>query len=253
LAANSVGAIAGPAFGGILGGAIGFEFPFLLVAGLSLALAVTGALVLERGWVTAPTSSLRSMLGLLGRAAGRSALPATLGVVAGALILGVIEVAVPLDADERLGLGAAAIGGLFAATIAFDAVAAPIAGRAGDRVGRVPVASLGLLLTAAAMVLLAVLPGTWGLALGLAVLGVGSGVMFAALIPWIDEVFGDLDRGFGYGLLSVIFAIGYTVGPVLAGVVLHLSGPTLTYLLAALPALAVAALIQFRRGRPLAG
>jgi MFS family permease len=253
LAANSVGAIAGPAFGGILGGAIGFEFPFLLVAGLSLALAVTGALVLERGWVTAPASSLRSMLGLLGRAAGRSALPATLGVVAGALILGVIEVAVPLDADERLGLGAAAIGGLFAATIAFDAVAAPIAGRAGDRVGRVPVASLGLLLTAAAMVLLAVLPGTWGLALGLAVLGVGSGVMFAALIPWLDEVFGDLDRGFGYGLLSVIFAIVYTVGPVLAGVVLHLSGPTLTYLLAALPALAVAALVQFRRGRPLPG
>src|SRR5690349_3055306 len=47
-AANSVGAIAGPALGGILGDAVSFEFPFLLVAGIGAAIALVGAFVLPR-------------------------------------------------------------------------------------------------------------------------------------------------------------------------------------------------------------
>ncbi len=251
LAANSAGAIAGPAFGGVLGDALGFEFPFLLVAGVSLALAVAGTVVLERNWIAGPTRSLRSMARTLSRAVARPALPATLGVVSGALILGVIEVVVPLDADRRLGLGAAAIGGLFAAAIALDGIASPIAGRAGDRLGRVPVASLGLLAQSLSLVLLAVLPGVWGLAVGLAAFGVSASATFAALIPWLDEVFGDIDRGLGYGLLNTIYSTGYTVGPVTAGVLFQLSGPELVYLVAAAPAVVIAALIWGRRGKPL--
>lgn len=228
LAANSVGAIAGPALGGFAGEVVGFEFPFLLVAAAGLLLGLLALVLLPRGRAEAgaPPSRLGDLLGV---ALSPRVLPATLVVIGAAAVLGLVEVVVPLDADERFGLSAAAIGGLFAATIAVDAVAAPIAGRAGDRVGRVPVALVGLVSLAASTALLAVLPGVAGLIAGLAVFGVGVGSVFASAVPWIDDAFGGLAKGFGYGFLNVVYATGYSIGPVLAGLALDASGPALAY------------------------
>ena len=246
LAANSVGAIGGPALGGTTGDAIGYEFPFLLVTGLALALAAAAQVVLPR------TERLRrrevTRIGGLLRLMGSSRmLPAVVSVVAGATILGLVEVVAPLDADERLGLSAAAIGGLFAATIALDAVAAPVAGRAGDRLGRVPVTLLGLGLLAVSMLLLAWLGGVVGFVVGLSVFGIGSSATFAAAVPWLDEGFGEIDKGFAYGFLNVIYAAGYSIGPIAAGAGLEAAGPVAVYVLAAVLLAAVAAYVFARR------
>lgn len=247
LAANSVGAIGGPALGGVSGQAIGFEFPFLFVAAVALGLAVAGRVVLPRQPRRASGGPRTSVSDLIALAASRPVLPAVLSVIAGAATLGVIDVVAPLDADERLGLMAAAIGGLFAATIALDAAAAPIAGRWSDRIGRVPVALLGLTLLAVSLVLLAVLPGVGGFVIGLSVFGIGSSVMFASAVPWLDDAFGELDKGFGYGFLNLIYSIGYASGPIAAGIGLQSSGADLTYVLAAVLVVAVAVLVFARR------
>ena len=130
LAANSVGAIAGPALGGILGDAAGFEFPFLLVAGIGAAIALAAAFVLpreRRGHQQAPTPARK----LFALAVSGPVLPATAIVIVGSAALGLVEVVAPLDADERLGLSAATIGAVFASTIASSAIVeakrAPIA------------------------------------------------------------------------------------------------------------------------------
>jgi MFS family permease len=191
-----------------------------------------------------PRTSVRDLVGL---AVSGPVLPATLSVIVGAATLAAIDVVVPLDADERLGLMAAAIGGLFAVTIALDAAAAPIAGRWSDRVGRVPVALLGLALLAASLVLLAILPGVGGLLTGLSVFGVGSSVLFASAVPWLDDAFGKLDKGFGYGFLNLIYSIGYAAGPIAAGVGLQSSGADLTYVLTAVLIVAAAVLMFLRR------
>lgn len=230
LAANSVGAIGGPALGGLTGDAVGFEFPFVLVGSLAVLLAVAGFTLLPRqaprpvgeggggGW--------RAMVERLGR---REVLPAVVIVVGGSAALGLIEVAAPLDADQRLGLSAAAIGSLFAATVALDAIAAPIAGRASDGIGRRPVAAFGLLGLSLSAVLLAVLPGTVGLGVGLGVFGIGTSIAFAAALPWLDEAFGSLDRGFGYGVLNVLYSAGYSTGPLVAGLTLEFGDAELVY------------------------
>ena len=49
LAANSLGAIGGPALGGIVGGEISFEAPFLLVS-------VIAAMIFTLGWIVLPRS-----------------------------------------------------------------------------------------------------------------------------------------------------------------------------------------------------
>jgi predicted MFS family arabinose efflux permease len=249
LAANSVGAIAGPALGGLTGDVIGFEFPFFLVAGVTVMLGIVGWAFLPHRppvEVERPKTRLRDVVRL---AASPGVLPATLIVVGGAGVLGLVEVVVPLDGDERLGLSAAAIGALFAATIALDAVAAPVAGGASDRVGRIPVALLGLVVLAASTSLLAVLGGVAGLIAGLAVFGVGISTAFAAAVPWLDDAFGVLDKGFGYGFLNVIYAAGYSIGPLLAGFALEAGGPALAYWGATVVIALLAALVLGRSGR----
>jgi MFS family permease len=247
LAANSVGAIGGPAIGGVTGDAIGFEFPFLLVAGLAIAIAIGGRLVLPAATRPPDRAVRMASRELFGRATSSPVLPATLAVIIGSLLLGLVEVVAPLDGDERLGLSAAAIGGLFAATIALDAIAAPIAGGVSDRIGRVPVTLLGLLLLTLSTVLLAVLGGVVGFFVGLSVFGVGSSTLFAAAVPWLDEAFGDLDKGFAYGFLNLIYAVGYTVGPIAAGVGLDAGDPAAVYLCGAAALLAVTGLVFARR------
>lgn len=246
LAANSVGAIAGPALGGILGDAAGFAFPFFLVAGIGAGIAVAGWFALPRERPRPRTGQTRAR-DLLALAVSRPVLPATSIVAIAAGALGVVEVVAPLDADERLGLSASAIGVIFAATIALDAIAAPFGGRAGDRRGRRVVSLAGLVLMIASMGLLSWLGGKGGLLVGLSVYGIGSSIVFASAVPWLDDAFGAVDRGFGYGFLNLIYSTGYTVGPVVAGVALGAGGPGLAYGLQAAALIGVALFAWFRR------
>ncbi len=246
LAANSVGAIAGPAMGGILGDAAGFAFPFFLVGGIGAGIAVAG-------WFALPREGRREGTGettareLLSLAVSRPVLPATMIVAVASGALGVIEVVAPLDADERLGLSASTIGIVFAATIALDAIAAPFGGRQSDRRGRSVVSLAGLVLMIAAMGLLSWLGGIGGLLIGLSVYGIGSSIVFAAAVPWLDDAFGAVDRGFGFGFLNLIYSTGYTVGPVVAGLALQIASPRFAYGLQAAALIAVAALAWTRR------
>ena len=242
LAANSGGALAGPALGGVLGDALGFSAPFLIVAGLGVLTLLVAIVFLPplpgTGEGTGDIGErLRSLL-------GPGVLVATLVMVGGAATLGAIDVVVPLDLDDRLGLGPATIGLIFAGVILIDAIAAPIAGREGDRRGRAPVAVAGLALIAVSTALLAALGGTTGALVALAVFGLAVGVIFAAAVPWLDEAFGAADRGLAYGGVNVIYAVGYVVGPIAGGWLLELASADTAYLVIAVVALAGAVAIR---------
>lgn len=254
LAANGVGAIGGPALGGLTGEAIGFEFPFLLVAGIGVALAAAAIAVLPRDLVPKAAAAARGGLrDLFALALAPAVRPATIAIIVGATTIGVLEVVAPLDASERLGLGAGAIGALFAASIALDAIAAPIAGRASDRKGRRFVTLLGLVGVLLSAVLLAVLGGVGGLIVGLCVFGIGSSALFAAAVPWLDDAFAGTAKGFGYGFLNLIFAIGYAIGPIAAGVGFDHAGAASVYWIEAAALVATIALVFTARQLPASG
>ncbi len=246
LAANSVGAIAGPAAGGILGDTLGFDFPFLLVAGIGLLVAAGAFFVLPRDKSSEPAEA-GSVRALVRLACTGPVLPATAIVVAGAAAIGLVEVVVPLDASSRLGVSAATIGTIFAATIALDLIFSPLGGRAGDRRGRLAISVLGVAIATLGIVLLATLGGVAGLIVGLSVYGIGSSLLFSAAVPWLDDAFGEVARGFGYGFLNLTYSLGYTVGPIVAGLALQLSGPAFAYALQAAAFLACVLLALSRR------
>jgi len=244
LAANSAGAIFGPALGGVLGGAFGFSVPFILVAVGACLLGGLAAGVLPRERISPPDPG-QARPNPLSKLRGREVLAAVAVTMGGASAIGMIDVISPLDLDERFGVSATEIGLIFAAAIAFDSLAGPFAGGAGDRLGRRPVAALGLLVLAVSAALLALLPGVAGAVVGLCLFGAGVGIAFAAAVPWLDDCFGELDRGAAYGVVNLVYATGYAGGPLLAGVLFELGGAMLAYWimagLAAFGAIAVAA------------
>ena len=228
LAATGAGSIAGPALGGVTADLLSFAAPFVIVCGLSVVLALAAATVLppDSGRRPSQTPAWATIRGSIGSGIGAVATAMTLG---GACALGLIEVVAPLDFDSRLDLSSSAIGLLFAGSIAVDAALAPLGGRWGDRRGRRGPAVAGLALMAASALLLAGLGGTLGAGLALGVFGAGFSLTFAAAVPWLDEAFGELERGFGYGVLNLLYGAGYTIGPLLGGVLLGVASADAAY------------------------
>ncbi len=244
MAANSLGAIGGPALGGVIGGEISFAAPFIFVAVAAGGLFTAGLFVLPRHAAVVPqegagTRSLRDFAppGIL--------LPG-LAAVVGAGSLGLLDFTVPLDLDRRLAIEATAIGILFGCVAAVDAVTSPIAGRISDRVGRPRVAICGAVLLAIAGCLLAVLPGFGGVIAAMGVYGVGVATLFASTVPWLDDVFGSADRGLAYGSLNIVYSIGYTIGPLAAGWLLEGPGADASYLLITVVAIGLVGLLLVR-------
>ena len=248
LSANSLGAIGGPALGGIAGGVISFEAPFILVSVAAAVMFVAGFFVLPRAVPAASDESARPRSAFSSLLRRHAALPAAVAVV-GAALLGLIDFVVPLDLDRSFGTTATAIGVIFAGLALADAFVSPLAGTAGDRLGRRPVAFFGAVMTALSGVLLVVLPDLAGTVIALAVLAVGICIAFAAAIPWLDETFGETDRGLAYGGLNLIYALGYTIGPIAGGWLLAGSGADSAYLLIAVTSVLLAIVLAIPAGR----
>ncbi|MEZ5060749.1 MAG: MFS transporter [Solirubrobacterales bacterium] len=233
LAANSIGGIGGPALGGIAGGQISFEAPFLIVTGIAAAMFTLGWFVLPHGVPDAggggeaPGGDGKGMLATLLRPI--VLVPASV-MVAGAAFLGAIDFVVPLDLDRRLGTDETTIGLLFAAAASLDAIGAPIAGRAGDRRGRRPVAIVGVAFVGLSGVLLTVLGTLAGAAVALIVFGLAQSILFGGAVPWFEETFARSSRGLAYGGLNLVYATGYTIGPLIAGGLLEAASADAVYL-----------------------
>ena len=249
LAANSAGAVAGPALGGILGGEISFEAPFLLVTVIAAAMFVAGFVILPRGTRAVADPGDQGDPRMFAALLRPEALTPGLVAIAGAAFLGMIDFALPLDLDRRLGTAATAIGLIFALAAAMDAVASPLAGRRGDRSGRPPVVVTGALVIAASGVGLAIFGTLAGAAVALAAFGIGQSILFAGAVPWLDETFGEFNRGLAYGGLNLVYATGYTVGPLVGGWLLEVASADAAYLLMTGISLAGAAALA-ARARP---
>lgn len=232
LAATSIGSISGPALGGITADLLGFEAPFLIVCGVSAVVAVAVAVVFprEERRAEARPPAWQTVVRAMRTGTGGAAIAIAL---AGPAVLGIVELVAPLDLDARLGLSSAAIGLLFALSIAVDAPLSPLGGRWGDRRGRLGPAMTGAVTTGVSVALLAALASTAGAALALALFGAGYSLAFAAAVPWLDEAFGELQRGLAYGVLNVVYAAGYAIGPLVAGVLLEVGSADLAYWLTA--------------------
>jgi MFS family permease len=207
LGAAVVGLLFGPAVGA-LAAEIGTETVF------SGAALLAGALI---AWALSTPASRGGRLASWGALAGalrRGPLPAAVWLFTlPALYTGTLEVLVPLRMDD-LGAAALAIGAVFVAGAAVEAVLSPVLGRFSDRRGRWLPLRVGLVGAGLTAIVLP-LPGSAAL-LGAATLITITALAFfwapaGALLSDAAEASG-LDQGLAFGVMNLAWAGGQVVG-----------------------------------------
>jgi MFS family permease len=149
---------------------------------------------------------------------------------------------------KHVGLNDAQIAIVFGVQLALAMVTKPVAGRGSDRVGRIPVIVIGLLLCAAALPLMFRCESLQAFVLAAAPLGVGVG----AVTPVTNALIADLSSarrlGAAMGVFGTIWDIGEAAGPMIAGFLIGGLSYAATFdVLAAVIAVVTVALIALVR------
>ena len=223
LSAAVFGALLGPVLGSVAA-TVGMVPAFTAVAAVGVGISLWAALE------PAPALSVRRPL--LGTVLRRPYLATSLLLIAvSPLLFSALAVLVPLELS-KLGWGAAAVGAVFLASAAFEAIVHPLLGRWTDRTGyRSPVRA-GLIASVGILLALPWVGSPW--LLGLLVVLAG-GAFNATLVPGTalfsrgTEKAG-MDQAVAFGVTNFAWAAGYAVGAPLGGTLADLRGDALSYL-----------------------
>ena len=214
-----VGGIAGPAVGGLIA-AWSMRAPFIIYGVLLIVPGLIAAVVLRArpGRAAGGQQPVRRVLPELARAlrdrAFRAAAAANLAD--GFAAIGVRSAIVPLFVRDLLHQSAVWTGIGFGVVAVLNAATLLPGGRLADRLGRRPVIAAGCLVSAAGMVMLALLPGLAGYLAALAVFGVGSGLLDVGPAAMIGDILGGRG-GTVVAAYQMSGDIGAVTGPVTAG------------------------------------
>ena len=149
---------------------------------------------------------------------------------------------------KTVGLNDAQIAIVFGAQLALAMVAKPVSGRVSDRLGRIPVIVIGLLLCATALPLIFRSESLMVFLLAAPLLGLGVG----AVTPVTNALIADLSSarrlGAAMGVFGTIWDIGEAAGPMIAGFLIGALGYAATFdVLAAVIALVTVGLMVLLR------
>jgi len=237
------GMVAGPILGGAVAGALGVRDTFLIAAAASLVMAMWGALEARPPAVQHREPSMRPAL----RAAVSEPLitVSLIVIVLVALVGGTLQVLIPLHLGHA-GVSQSTIGWLYAAGALLGSISIALTGRAGDRIGRLPVAQIDCVLLMSAVLVLVLPLGSTAFATMLVVIAPILSVLYGVGYPMgadgADRA--GLGHGLALGLVNLVWGIGAVAGPVTGGAVAGYAGDRAAYL--ALAGLCLAAALVMR-------
>jgi MFS transporter, DHA1 family, multidrug resistance protein len=215
-AAIGAAAVIAPGIAGTARGRFGFEAVFIgLAAVMAVGLVITFAAVRETAGrsVTAQarTTSMRS---LLASPDLQVAYIATFGFTFG---FGALGAFLP-SRIEATGAGPAVSGGLFTllSLIAAVLMLTRVAGRVDDQGPRRPIL-IGLPAVAVGLVVIGLGDAVGMMAVGVALFGVGFGIVYPAASGATAIAAAASGRGRAFGLFNVAYSLGFVIGPPLSG------------------------------------
>ncbi len=232
--ANDIGATGGPLIGGfVLYFTTSFSLTYLLVGALGV---VTLLMVLLLPDVDHPTPEAKTFAA---RAAefrqGLAEVFKTPPIFVAAGIEAVMYLGygaflgfLPIYA-KKVGLNEAEIAIVLGAQLALAMVAKPITGRVSDRVGRIPVIIIGLLVCATALPLIFRSESLTAFVLLTPLLGLGVGAVTPVTNALIADIASTRRLGAAMGVFGTIWDIGEAAGPMIAGFLIGSLGYAATF------------------------
>ena len=221
-AAANLGVLIGPPMSGFLDQHAGPAIPFVMGAALVALDAVGRAFLLPEAEATpGPRIPFRQLLAnpVIRLFAGAMAL--------GSALWALLESTLPLDMDRRLALTATGIGLCFAAAALAHTFTSPLMGRLSDRIGRVKVLRMGLVLVAFLLPLPALLPRPWMVVGAMMALGSSASFLMSPCSPAVaDQVerLGSQSFASAFSILNLAYSVGMMVGPLVGGVLVQVVG-----------------------------
>jgi MFS family permease len=247
-----LGAVAGPAFAGVLVQRYGLAAPFTVAAAVTVILGAW--LALERSGSGRSAAPAQATVRALAAAMHERRVSASLALMGlGGLLGGAVNLLVPLQLHEN-GVTTAAIGAAFAASaVLFIASSAAVA-HLGDRAARAGVGAVATAVAAAILVVVLVSTSTTAVVAFLVLRGPVSAVIYTVTFPL--GVRGGREAGIGVAtmaaLLNIVWALSTLVAPIVAGALVQTAGPRAAYGLVAVLCLTAAPWIATARPAPAA-
>ena len=133
---------------------------------------------------------------------------------------GCLEVFLPIYLNEQLGFKPLRIGLLFTIQIVVATLAKPWMGRLSDRYGRVPTITIGLLLGAVSITLIAWSNNYMVMAVLIGLFGLGLATVTASSAALVADLARESSYGGALGILSSVKDIGHSTGPMAGGLLI---------------------------------
>src|SRR6266481_3205989 len=130
---------------------------------------------------------------------------------------------------RKVGLNDAQIAIVLGSQLALAMVAKPITGRVSDRVGRIPVIIVGLLVCATTLPLIFRSESLTAFVLVASLLGLGVGAVTPVTNALVADLASDRRLGAAMGVFGTILDIGEAAGPMIAGVLIGGLGYAATF------------------------
>lgn len=244
-----VGRSMAPFLGGLLISLASFGAVYIACALSGVLALLAGVLLPGDTRVAAPRGAVpRFWKSLRGVLRDRRIMLTSLVEAAQYLVFGAVEAFLAVYA-AALGIPAWQIGVILGVQLVSIVFVKPLMGNMSDRIGRKRVIIPGLLLGAASVALLPVLPYFSGLM----VLSLLFGIGFAAVTSSTSALVADYTKNGAYGssmgVLSTLMDVGQSIGPPLTGWVIGYYGYTDAFLMLAVVLLVSAALFVYQTAR----
>ena len=246
----AVAALVGPPAAGILGDTWGADAVFFVDSAVLLMTLITFLVIARDDVSTAqegtPAPLIASHEITVRKPALWSAYGATFAITVG---IGALVAYLPLVLENQ-GETAARTGYSFGiyAFVAMLVMASPL-NRASDRFGRFGPLIVGLVGVSAGLVMLGVFTGYAGISLGMAIFGLGYGIVFPAAAALVIGAAGADRRGMAFGIFYAVYSLGVVVGAAGSGILAELDDGFvgLPFLAAAAVVLVAVPLVEFMR------
>ena len=217
--ATMVGRLIAPILAGAILSLAGFGEAYLVCGGMGVV-ALVSMLILP---VSEPSERSRSP-----NKAAREAFRVLIrgDVVAASIVMAVtyfamqgLETFLPIYMKE-LGVEAWLIGAVFTIQLLVMMLLKPYAGRLSDRVGRIKVTAMGLMVSAFGLIGIGLLRSYFELVLSISVFAIGAAFTTASIPPLVSELVSRERHGSAIGAMETIKDVGQALGPIFMGLIL---------------------------------